>query len=201
MKSNGITSITQKKYKPHSNKNKAINPPAENLLNRDFKANSTGEKLVSDITYIHTIKDGWCYLATVMDLYSRRIIGWAFSKRMTVDLTLKALKRARKTITPKEGCILHSDLGSQYTSLSYIEKAKELGYTLSYSRKGNPYDNACIESFHASLKKEWVYHRKYSSYKEANLSIFTYIESWYNRQRRHSELGYYSPINYENLTA
>lgn len=201
MKKKGIVSIIQKKYKPHPNKSIAINPPAPNLLNRDFSSNSLGTKLVSDITYVYTLKEGWCYLATVMDLCSRRIIGWAFDKKMTVELTLKALKRAKERVIKKNNCILHSDLGSQYTSREYMETAEKFGFTLSYSRKGNPYDNACIESFHAIIKKEWIYQRRYHSYEEAKLSIFEFIEAWYNRKRKHSKLGYMSPIDYENFVA
>lgn len=148
----GIKSIIVKKYKPGSSKSKIESK--ENVLNRDFKASTINEKWVTDITYIHTIKDGWCYLASVMDLYSRKIIGYAMSKSIDTTLALQAVKNAVRLQKPIKPLILHSDLGCQYTSSAfkeYIESIKII--THSFSAKGCPYDNACIESFHASLKK------------------------------------------------
>lgn len=199
MKSEGIKSIVFKKYK-HQN-SKPSTAPAENILNRKFVSERPGEKIVGDITYIKTERDGWCYLASFMDLYSKRVVGWAYDKHMTTELVLKALERTTRNVDIKEGCILHTDLGSQYTSEKYIEKAKKLGFTLSYSRKGNPYDNACIESFHALIKKECIYTMKLKDFQESKKVIFEYIESWYNRKRIHSKLEYLSPIEFEKKYA
>ena len=199
MKSEGIKSIVFKKYK-HQN-SKPSPAPAGNILSREFEAKGLGEKIVGDITYIKTEKDGWCYLASFIDLYSKRVVGWAYDKNMTTELVLKALGRATTNVEIKEGCILHTDLGSQYTSEKYTNRAKELGFTLSYSRKGNPYDNACIESFHAIIKKECIYTMKLKDFEESRKVIFEYIESWYNRKRIHSKLGYLSPIEFEKKYA
>ena len=151
----GIKSIVCKKFRPYSSKNKVES--RENIINRDFSTTGINQKWVTDITYIHTIKDGWCYLASVMDLNSRKIVGHSMSKNI-IDTTLaiKALDNAYKLQKPAEGLILHSDLGSQYTSYEFGEYAKEHKLIHSFSGKGNPYDNACIESFHAVLKKEYI---------------------------------------------
>ncbi|ERI92768.1 integrase core domain protein [Clostridiales bacterium oral taxon 876 str. F0540] len=194
----GVKSIVIKKFRPTSSKSKIENK--ENVLKRDFSANTINEKWVTDITYIHTIKDGWCYLASVMDLYSRKIIGHAMSKTIDTKLALQAVKNAMLLQKPKATLILHSDLGSQYTSLEfskYISDAKII--THSFSGKGCPYDNACIESFHASLKKEAVNRVKYYDFDTARLAIFKYIESWYNRKRIHSSIGYITPQKCEDL--
>jgi putative transposase len=198
MKKLGIKSIIIKKYRPSSSKMKI--EEQENILKRDFKATTINEKWVTDITYIHTIKDGWCYLASVMDLYSRKIIGHAMSKSIDTTLALQAVKNAVKLQRPTRPLILHSDLGCQYTSSAfkeYILSSKIIAH--SFSGKGCPYDNACIESFHASLKKEEVYLVKYFDYDAARLAIFEYIESWYNRKRIHSSIGYISPQKCEDL--
>ena len=149
----GIKSIIIKKYRPASSKKRI--EAQENVLKRDFSATTINEKWVTDITYIHTIKDGWCYLASVMDLYSRKIIGYAMSKSIDTAPALQAVKNVIKLQKPTKPLILHSDLGCQYTSSAfkdYIESTKLI--THSFSGKGCPYDNACIESFHASLKKK-----------------------------------------------
>jgi len=198
MKKIGVKSIIVKKYKPISSKIKLEG--RENVLKRDFKASTINEKWVTDITYIHTIKDGWCYLASVMDLYSRKIIGYATSKTIDTTLALQAVKNAIKLQNPTKPLILHSDLGCQYTSSAfkeYIENIKII--THSFSAKGCPYDNACIESFHASLKKEEVHLVKYFDYDAARLAIFEYIEAWYNRKRIHGSIGYISPQKCEDL--
>ena len=198
MKNLGIQSIIIKKYKPISSKKKI--EEQENVLKRDFQANTINEKWVTDITYIHTIKDGWCYLASVMDLYSKKIIGHAMSKFIDTTLALQAVKNAIKLQKPTKSLILHSDLGSQYTSSAFKEYiASTEIITHSFSSKGCPYDNACIESFHASLKKEEVHLVKYFDYNAARLAIFEYIEAWYNRKRIHSSIGYITPQKCENL--
>jgi putative transposase len=198
MKSLGIRSIIIKKFRPTSSKSKVES--RENVLKRDFSTNTINEKWVTDRTYIHTLKDGWCYLASVLDLYSKKIIGYAMSKTMTSELAVQAVRNAILLQRPKAPLILHSDLGSQYTSYEfqkYISETKII--THSFSGKGCPYDNACIESFHASLKKEEVNLVKYYDFNTARLSVFEYIESWYNRKRLHSSIGYITPQKCEDL--
>ena len=193
MKELNLWAITIKKYRPHLSKK--IAKDLENVLKRDFTTTSINEKWVGDITYVHTIKDGWCYLASVLDLHSKKIIGYAFGKRMTNDLVIKALKNAYYKQLPDKNkkLIFHTDLGSQYTSNDLKEICKEFNITQSFSNKGCPYDNACIESFHSSLKKEEIYRNKYRTFEEANIAIFKYIESWYNRKRLHSSINYMTP--------
>jgi transposase InsO family protein len=198
MKNLGIKSIVIKKYRPTLSRKKI--EEQENVLKRNFQANTINEKWVTDITYIHTIKDGWCYLASVMDLYSKKIIGYAMSKSIDTTLALQAVKNSIKLQNPTKPLILHSDLGCQYTSSAvekYITDTKII--THSFSSKGCPYDNACIESFHASLKKEEVHLVKYFDYNAARLAIFEYIEAWYNRKRIHSSIGYITPQQCEDL--
>lgn len=194
----GIKSIIVKKYRPTTYKSKV--KEQKNILKRDFTANTINEKWVTDITYIHTIKDGWCYLASVMDLYSRKIIGYSMSKFIDTELAIKAVKNAIKLQKPVNPLILHSDLGCQYTSFAfekYIKNTKII--THSFSSKGCPYDNACIESFHASLKKEEVNLVHYFDYDTARLAIFEYIEAWYNTKRIHGSIGYITPQQCEEL--
>lgn len=193
----GIRSITIKKYRPHA-KNK-VYEGGENLLNRDFTTTGINQKWVSDITYVHTLKDGWCYLASVLDLHTKKIVGYSFSKHMNKEIVIEALDNAIKTQRPEKGLIIHSDRGSQYTSSVYRNKVEDLGFKLSYSAKGCSYDNACIESFHASLKKECVYLHTFITYNDAKIELFRYIEGFYNRKRRHSAIGYMSPEGFEKI--
>ncbi len=194
-----LCAITVKKYKPHSSKKVAEG--LKNVLKRDFTTTSINEKWVGDITYIHTIKDGWCYLASVLDLHSKKIIGYAFGKRMTNDLVVKSLKNAYCSQSPDKDkqLIFHSDLGSQYTSNDLKELCKNFNITQSFSNKGCPYDNTCIESFHSSIKKEEIYRNTYRTFEEANKAIFKYIEGWYNRKRLHSSINYMTPDQCESL--
>lgn len=173
----------------------------ENILKRDFCTKTINEKWETDITYIYTLKDRWCYLASVMDLHTRKIIGHAMSKSIDTNLALKAVKNAMKIQKPTKPLILHSDLGCQYTSQEfkeYILSTKII--THSFIGKGCPYDNACIESFHASLKKEEVNLVTYYDFNAAQLAMFEYIESWYNRKRIHSSIDYISPQRCEDLS-
>lgn len=187
----GIKSVVVKKYKPvKAEKNIK---EKENILNQDFTTTSINQKWSADITYIHTEKDGWTYLASVEDLYSRKIIGWAFGKTMDAELAKKALENASLNVKKTKGIILQTDLGSQYTSNIFEEYLAKLKIRHSYSRKGCPYDNSCIESFHSILKKEEVNLKKYKDFKDAYNAIFEYIESWYNRERIHSCLNYRTP--------
>ena len=169
---------------------------SENLLWRNFKAEAPNEKWTSDITYIW-VDDRWLYLATVMDLYSRKIIGWALDTDMTESLVKSALKDAlaRRRIQP--GLILHSDRGVQYRSQKYIDFAQSKGLTLSMSRKGNCWDNAPMESFYSRLKVELIYAKNYRSIEEAKTGLFEYIEIFYNRKRRHSANDNLSPVEFE----
>ena len=191
-----IHSIIVKKYKPQSTK--PVEGTYENKLEQDFRATEKNQKWVSDITYIHTKKHGWCYLASILDLYTKKIIGWRFGKQMTVDLIKGALEKALLNNKPEKELILHSDRGSQYTSKEYTEYARANNLQLSYSRKGNPYDNACIESFHSIIKKELIYQEDYNIFEEAYKSIFEYIESFYNRKRIHGSIGYVTPEEFES---
>jgi putative transposase len=167
-----------------------------NLLERKFQVAKPNTAWVADITYIWTM-EGWLYLASVMDLFSRKIVGWSLDAAMKTELPLEAIKRAIAFRNPDETLIHHSDRGSQYCSADYVDCLKDKEIQISMSRKGDPYDNACIESFHASLKKELVYRARYKTRVEAQAAIGWYIDSFYNSRRRHSTLGYLSPDNYE----
>ncbi|MGN7479877.1 IS3 family transposase [Solibacillus silvestris] len=197
MKQAGIRSNIVKKYKPTSSSGHV--EERENLLEQDFTTETINEKWVADITYIHTVQDGWCYLASVQDLHTKKIVGYKFGRRMTVDLVLDALENAVKAQQPASGLILHTDLGTQYTSEDFRKKLEQHGITPSYSRKGCPYDNACIESFHATLKKEEVYRTRYANFETARIALFRYIEGWYNRKRIHGSIGYLSPDAFEKI--
>ena len=197
MKKLDIKSIVIKKYQYQKNQG-TIPDNKENILNRDFNADTVFKKLVTDITYIHVLNEGWTYLASVMDLYDRKIIGWAYGKNITAELATKAVKNACLNMSNTTGIILYIDLGSQYTSDEFESYLQAQGMIHSFSRKGNPYDNACIESFHSVLKKEEVYTTTYHTFEEAKAALFEYIESFYNRKRRHSALGYKTPQQVED---
>lgn len=199
MKALGIKSIVYKKYRSHKSQ-EAVYEHGENLLNRNFSTTRPNEKWVADITYIHTLKDGWCYLATILDLHLKKVVGYSFSQTMSKEIVIAALDNAVKTHKPSAGLIIHSDRGSQYTSLEYRNKVEqELKFKLSYSRKGCPYDNAVIESFHSILKKELVYTTIFLTYQHARFELFQYIEGFYNRKRIHSKLNYLSPMQFEQI--
>jgi transposase InsO family protein len=171
-------------------------PLADNILNQEFTAEAPNNKWTTDITYIWT-KQGWLYLAVVLDLFSRRIVGWSMQPTLAKELVIAALQMALHMRQPADGLLHHSDRGSQYASNEYQQLLLKDGCQPSMSRKGNCYDNAAMESFFATLKKELVYHQSYQTHKEAKRDIFYYIEVWYNRKRRHSSLGYLSPEEYE----
>jgi putative transposase len=197
MTKNQWKSCTVKKYKATTN-SKHKHPVSENVLDRQFKASKPNELWVTDITYIPT-NEGWLYLASVMDLYSRKIVGWAMDKTMPKELVISALKMAYKRQKPGEGIIHHSDRGVQYASSEYQKLLNRYNMIGSMSRKGNCYDNACIESFHGILKRELVYQTKYKTREEAKKSLFEYIEFFYNSKRIHSTLGYYTPNEFEQM--
>jgi putative transposase len=168
----------------------------ENHLNREFNASKPNEKWVSDTTQVKTRK-GWLYLAMIMDLYSRRIIGWSMACRNTEKLAMDALEMAISCRGNVKNVLLHSDQGAQYTSWAYRQLLKEKGIIYSLSRKGNCWDNAPAESFFHTLKTELVMFEDYNTINEAKMSLFDYIESFYNRKRRHSTIGYKTPYEYE----
>ena len=197
MQSQGFRSVVTKRYNHKSNYGN-IPSDKENILNRNFETTTINQKWVTDITYIYVQSEGWTYLASVMDLYSRKIIGYAYGRNMTAALALEAVKNACLNVKNTTGIILHSDLGSQYTCRLFENYIEEKGFLHSFSRKGNPYDNACIESFHSILKKEEVYLHSYQDFEECRKALFEYIESWYNRQRIHSALGYKTPQQVED---
>jgi transposase InsO family protein len=172
---------------------------APNLLNQDFSATRPNEKWVGDITYIDTA-EGWLYLASIMDLYSRWIVGWSMADRMDVSLVENAWKMAVANREPASELLHHSDRGSQYTSEIYRELLATKQIQVSMSRTGNCYDNAAMESFHATLKGECAF-KQFNTKAEAKTTIFEFIEVWYNRQRLHSTLGYQSPLEFEQKSA
>lgn len=171
-------------------------PVAANVLNRGFDAPAPNTKWAADITYIGT-HEGWVYLAVVMDLFSRRIIGWSMQPTLARSLVLDALWMAVHQRQPSAQVIHHSDRGSQYASDDYQVALTTAGIGCSMSRKGNCFDNAVVESFFATLKTELVYQQQYTTRTQARSAIFEYVEVFYNRQRRHSALGYVSPTAYE----
>jgi transposase InsO family protein len=173
-----------------------IDPIAGNTLNREFQAAAPNEKWVADITYIPT-QEGWAYAAMVMDLFSRRIIGWSVGKSLETSLVLDALQDALDRRQPSGGLIHHSDRGCQYTSDLHRQILSDSGITCSMSRKGNCWDNACMESFMGSYKMEWMNHRNFATIESVRRETFRYVEIFYNRKRIHETLGYVSPCRYE----
>jgi len=195
MRVEGIRAKTVKKWRATTQSNPRL-PVAANTLDRQFTVAAPNRVWAGDLTYVWTT-EGWLYLAVILDLYSRRVIGWAMGHRLTVDLAERALTMALTNRTPTAGLLHHSDRGSQYAATSYQQLLAAHGITASMSRKGNCWDNACIESFFGTLKRELVYHRHYATREDAKRDIFEYIEVFYNRKRRHSTLGYDSPAEYE----
>lgn len=197
MAENELIPKTVKKFKATTYSNHDY-PVAPNLLNRNFSVERANMAWVSDITYIST-KEGWLYLAAVMDLYSGKIVGWAMDRQMTQKLVIDALKQAVGRARPPRGVVIHSDRGVQYACKSYRNLLNRLGFIQSMSRKGNCWDNAPMESFFGTLKTELVYHEDYKTRTEARLSIFDYIEAFYNSVRLQKRLGYLSPNDFETL--
>ena len=195
MRQSGIRAVGKRKYRvtTHSKHSHRV---AENLLNRQFNADKPNTVWLSDITYIWT-SEGWLYLAGVLDVYSRMLVGWSMNKRVTAELTLTALNQAidRREVTPQ--LIHHSDRGSQYAAREYQKLLNETSMICSMSRKGDCWDNAPMESFFATLKTELVNRERFKTREEARTKIFEYIEVFYNRQRRHSTLGNISPVDFE----
>jgi len=195
MRVNNIKAKTKKRFKLTTKQNTKAKA-SENLLGGKFTCESKNKIWTSDITYIWT-KQGWLYLAVIMDIYSRKIVGWSVGSRLTTDLLTRALTMSVVHRNPSKGLIFHSDRGSQYTSDSFRKLLRSYRMVQSMSSTGNCYDNAITESFFHTLKTELTYWEKYQTREQANRSIFEYIEIFYNRKRLHSALGYLSPVEFE----
>jgi len=197
MRQEGMAASSSRKFKVTTD-SRHSHPVAENVLNQEFLADSADRIWLADITYVWTL-EGWLYLACVLDTFSRKIVGWSMSDRLTKDVALDALRMAlgRRRLDQEDELLHHSDRGSQYASQAYQELLSEERITCSMSRKGNCWDNAMMESFFATLKKERIHQDDYETRAEARGVIFEYIEMFYNRERRHSALGYVSPEAFE----
>jgi len=171
-------------------------PVAENVLAREFGCATPNTKWSADITYVWT-RQGWLYLAVILDLFSRRIVGWATSQTIDRSLVLSALSQAQTQRKPSAGLLCHSDRGSQYASHDYQKQLRAASLVCSMSRRGNCWDNAPTESFFATIKKELIHRTRFATRTDAHKAIFAYIEIWYNRKRKHSTLGYLSPEAFE----
>lgn len=198
MRESGIRAKQGKKYKPTTTDSKHNLPVAPNILNRQFHRERPNEAWVADITYIPT-EEGWLYLAVIMDLFSRRIVGWAMGDRISRHLALRALDMAAQRRRPPAGLLHHSDRGSQYASGDYQKRLKKYGMICSMSRKGCCYDNAPMESWFHSLKVELVQDEKFRTRREAMAAIFEYMEVFYDRQRIHTALGGLTPAEIEEV--
>jgi putative transposase len=199
MREKGMVSKVVKKYKATTNSKHNL-PVAENILNREFYAFHLNKKWVSDITYIAT-DEGWLYLAGILDLCGREIVGWSMGERMTKELVINCLNQACGRRGNPKGVLLHSDRGSQYCSHEYQRLLKKHGFVCSMSRKGNCWDNAPMESFWGKLKQEWLNDRHFRTRAEARAAIFWYIEVFYRRKRPHEANGYKTPEAYSKVAA
>jgi putative transposase len=197
MREMGLASRVTKAFKPTTTQADPTKQPAPNQLDRDFTAPAPNRKWVSDITYLATA-EGWVYLAVVLDLFSRKVVGWSLGRSLETTLVAEALRRAIEARRPVGQELLHhSDRGSQYTSDAYQWTLKTLGIECSMSRSGDCYDNAVMERFFWSLKHEWTKHEHFENLAAARLSVFRYIETFYNTERLHQTLGYKSPNRFE----
>lgn len=195
MKELGLAARNRRKKRPRTTIAEDSHPVAPNLLDQDFTADHPHQKWVADISYIDT-QQGWLYLAVILDIYTRQVVGWALDDHMREDLIAGAFLMAVGRCHPPQGLMHHSDRGSQYTSSDYQSLLASHQMVSSMSRTGNCYDNALVESFFSTLKWECA-DRPFSSFQQARLALFEYIEVWYNRQRLHSSLGYLSPTVFE----
>jgi putative transposase len=197
MRELGLKSRVSKSFTPTTTKSDPSKRPAENKLDRDFTAEAPNRKWVTDITYLPTAT-GWVYLAVVLDLFGRKVVGWSIGTSLATGLVSDALRHVIENRRPEGKQLLHhSDRGYQYTSDAYQQTLRTLGIECSMSRTGNCYDNAVMERFFWSLKHEWTKHESFENLEEARLSVFKYIETFYNRVRIHQTLGYKSPDQYE----
>ena len=196
MREHGVRAKKKARFTPRTTDSRHESPVAANTLDRRFDTELPDRKWAADITYIPT-DEGWLYLAGVIDLCTRRVVGWAMADHMKIDLVSDALAMALARRRPGPGLLHHSDRGVQYASDNYQQLLTDHGLACSMSGKGDCYDNAVIESFWSTLKTELVHHEHYATHEEARMSIFHYIEVFYNRQRLHSSLGYKSPEAFE----
>lgn len=199
MQENGIEVKRNKKFKATTDSNHRFNI-APNLLNRDFAADRPNKKWAGGISYVWA-QEGWLYLAIILDLHSRCVIGWAVSNRMKRDLAIRALNMAITLRQPPKGCIHHKDRGIQYCSHDYQKLLRRHGFLVSMSGKGNCYDNAAVETFFKTIKAELLWQRSWQTRREAEMAIFEYINGFYNPRRRHSALGWKSPLAFERKAA
>ena len=191
----GLRSKVRRKYRVTTD-SKHHFPVAPNRLERNFTTDAPDKAWVSDITYLAT-RTGWLYLTVIIDLFSRLVVGWALSSSLSHEMVVTALKRAIRSRRPGKGVVFHSDRGVQYACNDFRKELDHHGFVQSMSRKGNCWDNAVAESFFGVMKTELVYHERYEGHQDTLHSIFEYIEVFYNRQRRHSTLGYLCPAEYE----
>lgn len=199
MREEGLVARKPRRYKTTTDSEHAW-PVAPNLLDQRFTVETPDTVWLGDLTYLPT-DEGWLYLAVLLDLCSRRVVGWATSNRVDSDLTLRALRRALDQRQPGPGLLHHSDRGGQYACNEYRERLEKLGVEVSMSRRGNCFDNAPMESFYSTLKTEWLHHRRFATRAQARSSLFDYLELFYNRKRLHSSLGYRSPAAFEKDAA
>ena len=193
----GLKSRVCKRFKPTTTQTDPTKQPAENTLDRNFTTDAPNRKWVTDLTYLATAT-GWVYLAAVVDLFSRKVVGWSIGASLATELVSDALHQAIERRRPDcRGLLHHSDRGCQYTSDAYQKTLEGLGITCSMSRRGCCYDNAVMERFFWSLKHEWTNHEQFANLEEARLSVFRYIETFYNPVRLHETLNYLSPDTYE----
>jgi putative transposase len=200
MRSASLKARRARRRRPQDSGERLTESIANNLLDRQFEASGPNQKWTADFTYLWT-HEGWLFVAVVLDLFSRKVVGWSSNSRMTAQLVMDALMTAIWRRGTPLSVLHHSDRGSQYTSERFQDLLDELGIQCSMSRSGNCWDNAVVESFFASLKTERTDHRQYSTRDEAKAEVFDYIERFYNPKRRHSTLGYVSPIEFENMAA
>jgi transposase InsO family protein len=196
MRALGIAGVSRRRFRCTTRRNPA-HQAAENILGRDFTAAAPNERWVTDITYVWT-DEGWCYLAVIVDLFSRAVVGWALDATLSTDLPVAALRAALLRRRPAHGLLHHSDRGCQYTSDRYRQQLAAAGITASMSRVGNCWDNAVAESFFATLKTELVQRRRWTGRLELRAALFDYIEVFYNRRRLHSSIDYRTPAQAEN---
>lgn len=198
MRDNGLKAVQKRRFRKTTDSSHK-GPVAANILNQDFSATAPNQKWGADISYVWTA-EGWLYLAIVIDFYSRRIIGWAISDRMKKDLALTALRRAIAIRRPPDGVIHHSDRGSQYCATDYQKLLKHHSFIPSMSGKGNCYDNAMVETVFKTIKSELIWRTLYKTRTQAEIAIGQYIDAFYNPIRRHSSLGFKSPIQFESIS-
>ncbi len=197
MKANGIRAKTKRKFRQTTDSKHKL-PVVPNLLARNFSPEKPNQVWASDITYVWT-REGWLFLAVIVDLFSRQVVGWSLDKTMTKELVCSALRQAYFRRQPGTGLLFHSDRGSQYCSREFRAQLLQYRMLQSQSRKANCWDNACVESFFHTLKTEMIYHEDFETRGQAHRAIFEWVEAFYNRQRLHSTLGYRSPVDFERM--